>query len=98
MNWKSALAIYLLFWVLTALAVLPIGIRTHDELGLKKTRGQADSAPANFRPLKTVLLATAVSAILFGVFYANYVQGWIGLDDLEFIKPPEGVGEQRMNP
>jgi len=91
------LAIYLLFWALSALMVLPIGVRTHEELGLDKTKGQADSAPGNFRPLRVVLLTTLVSAVFFGLFYANYVEGWIGLDDIEIIKPPEGLGAQRMN-
>ena len=36
MNWVSIIAIYALFWVLTAFVILPIGVRTHDELGLDK--------------------------------------------------------------
>ncbi|HNW19522.1 MAG TPA: DUF1467 family protein, partial [Sphingorhabdus lacus] len=47
MNWTSIVAIYVLFWVLSAFVILPIGVRTHDELGLEKTPGQADSAPGN---------------------------------------------------
>jgi predicted secreted protein len=42
MNWVSILAIYLLSWVLSAFVVMPIGIRTHEELGLEKTPGQAE--------------------------------------------------------
>ncbi len=52
MTWTSIIAIYLLFWVMTAFVILPIGVRTHDELGLPKTPGQADSAPGNFQPRK----------------------------------------------
>ncbi len=38
MNWTSIIAIYALFWVMTAFVVLPIGVRTHDELGSGKDR------------------------------------------------------------
>lgn len=44
MKWTSILAIYFLFWVMTAFLLLPFGVRTHDELGEAKTAGQADSA------------------------------------------------------
>lgn len=77
MPWYSALAIYLLFWVICAFVVLPIGVRTSDELGEDKIMGQADSAPANFRPARVLLWTTALSAVLFGLFYLNFVYRWI---------------------
>jgi predicted secreted protein len=77
MNWTSIVAIYLLFWVLSAFLVLPFGVKTHEELGLEKTPGQADSAPGNFRPLMVLLRTTLLSAALFGLYYANYINGWI---------------------
>ena len=58
MGWTSILAIYALVWVISAFILLPLGIKTHDELGLEKTRGQADSAPANFRPGRLAIRAT----------------------------------------
>lgn len=85
MNWVSIVAIYALFWVLSAFVILPIGVRTHEELGLEKTPGQADSAPGNFRPLTIVLRTTLLSAILFGLFYANYVHGWIDRHSFDFL-------------
>lgn len=77
MAWTSVLAIYLLFWVLSAFLVMPFGIRTHDEMGEAKIPGQAESAPANFRPWLIVIRATVLAAILFALFYANYVNGWL---------------------
>lgn len=85
MTITSALAIYILFWVITAFIILPIGVKTHDELGIDKIPGQADSAPANFRPAKVVLYTTIISAIIFGLFYANYVNGWIGPQDVNIF-------------
>lgn len=85
MNITSIIAIYALFWVLSAFVVLPFGIKTHDELGLEKIPGQADSAPGNFRPLRTVLYTTAISAVLFALYYANYEYGWINRHSFDFL-------------
>ncbi|MBB5685100.1 DUF1467 family protein [Sphingobium boeckii] len=86
MSLSSILAIYLLFWVMTAFVVMPFGVRTHDEAGLPKIPGQADSAPANFRPKRVALITTILSAAAFGLFYANYVNGWIGVEAFDFFK------------
>lgn len=91
MKWTSALAIYCLFWVMSAFLVLPFGVRTADEMGVEKVPGQAESAPANFSPKKVVIKTTILAAILFGLYYLNYTQGWIGVDDLDFFTPPSAV-------
>lgn len=85
MNWSSIIAIYVLFWVICAFVILPIGVRTHDELGLEKTAGQADSAPGNFNPKQIILRTTLLSAALFGLYYANYVYGWIDRHSFAFL-------------
>jgi predicted secreted protein len=78
----SILAIYLLFWTLTLFAVLPFGVRTTHEEGGDPVPGEADSAPANPMLARKMLWTTLISAALFGLFYANYLNGWIGLDDI----------------
>ncbi|WP_397602395.1 DUF1467 family protein [Sphingorhabdus sp.] len=89
MTWTSIIAIYLLFWVMTAFVILPIGVRTHDELGLPKTPGQADSAPGNFQPRKILLRTTMLSAALFALYYANYSYDWINRDSFDgLFNPP----------
>ena len=89
MTWTSIIAIYLLFWVMTAFVILPIGVRTHDELGLPKTPGQADSAPGNFQPRTILLRTTMLSAALFALYYANYSYDWINRDSFEgLFNPP----------
>jgi predicted secreted protein len=85
MNFASIVAIYALFWVMCAFIILPIGVRTHEELGLEKTAGQADSAPGNFRPGIVILRTTLLSAILFGIYYLNYVYGWIDRHSFDFL-------------
>lgn len=81
----SVVAIYVLFWALSLFLVLPFGMRTHEEAGTEKTLGQADSAPAHWRPAKIVLRTTIVAALLFGLFFANYIFGWVGADQLDLF-------------
>lgn len=82
MRWTSIIAIYVLFWTMSAFLVMPFGVRTHDEAGIDKIPGQAESAPANFRPGLIVVRATLLAAVLFGLYYANYVNGWIQPENL----------------
>jgi predicted secreted protein len=90
MQWTSIVAIYFLVWVMTAFLMLPFGVRTHDELGVEKIPGQADSAPANFRPGRLALRATMIAAALTALYVANYDFGWITADDLDFV----GLGRE----
>ena len=85
MTWTSIIAIYLLFWVMTAFVILPIGVRTHEELGLPKVPGQADSAPGNFQPRIIILRTTLLSAALFALYYANYVYGWVDRRSFDWL-------------
>lgn len=89
MQWFSILAIYGLFWVLSAFLVMPFGLRTPDEVeGHQVAKGHADSAPVNFRPRLIALRATVLALVLFGFYYENYVHQWITLDDLNFFGTP----------
>ena len=93
MEWTSIIAIYALFWVLSAFLVMPFGIRTAEEEGIDRVVGHADSAPANFRPGRIALRATVLAIVLIGLFYLNYVYGWIGVENLNlFGRPPEAGG------
>lgn len=83
MNWTSIVAIYFLVWVMSAFVLLPFGVKTADEAGIAKVPGQADSAPANFRPGRLAVRATALAAVLTGLYVANYSYGWIGVEDLD---------------
>lgn len=89
MQVTSVLAIYFLFWVMSAFIMLPFGVRTADEAGVEKVPGQADSAPVNFRPGKLALRATVIAAVLTALFIANFTYGWITAADIDFLpKPP----------
>ncbi|APE28820.1 DUF1467 family protein [Aurantiacibacter gangjinensis] len=84
----SVIAIYALFWVMSAFLLLPFGVRTADEAGVEKIPGQADSAPVNFRPGRVVLRATILSAALTALYIANWFEGWITIDDINIWGTP----------
>lgn len=88
MAWTSILAIYALLWVACAFVMLPFGVKTHDEAGIAKVKGQADSAPANFRPGRIALRASLLAAALLALYLVNYSYGWISAGDLDIFPDP----------
>jgi len=91
MKLTSISAIYFLFLAFSLFLVLPFSARTHDEAGLEKTPGQADSAPAEFRGGKIVVRTIIVATILFALFYLNYLYGWVGPEIFDFTpRRPQG--------
>jgi len=86
MQITSIIAIYALMWVMTAFIMLPFGIKTHDEAGIPKVPGQADSAPANFKPGRVVFRATIIAAILTALFVLNYTNGWVGVEAINVFE------------
>jgi predicted secreted protein len=83
MNWTSVLAIYFLIFCFTAFVTLPFGVRTAEEAGTERVKGQADSAPHRFDLPWHLYRAAAIAALLTALFVANYHFGWITVDDLD---------------
>lgn len=88
MTLTSIVAIYVLFWTMSFFLVIPFGVRTDEEMGVERRPGHADSAPHHFRFGRAALHATILSAILFGLFYANYIYGWVSVEMLDWAAPP----------
>jgi predicted secreted protein len=87
MQLSSIVAIYFLFFAASAFFLLPFGVKTDEEAGTPRVRGQADSAPHKFDLKRHLLKAAVVGALLFAVYYANWSYGWITPDDLDFYNP-----------
>lgn len=85
MRWTSIVAILPLFWVMSFFIVLPFGVRTSEEAGAERAIGHAESAPHRFSFGRVALRATILALVLFGLFYANYVMGWITADALDWV-------------
>jgi predicted secreted protein len=90
MKLQSILAIYALFWTMSLFLVLPFGVRTPEEAGVERPAGHAESAPHSFSFARAAVRATVVSALLFGLFYLNYLYGWVRVESLEWARPPAG--------
>jgi len=87
MKFTSILAIYLLFWWGSLFLVLPFRLRPGMETEPEEhVRGQAESAPPSFSVGRTVLWTTIVSALLFALYYFNYVSGWITADFFDLTR------------
>ena len=80
----SILAIYFLFFCFCAFALLPFGVRTSEEAGEAMIPGQAPSAPHRFDLKRHLVRAALGGLVLFGLYYANYVFGWVTTDSLDF--------------
>ncbi|OJY67099.1 MAG: hypothetical protein BGP16_18030 [Sphingobium sp. 66-54] len=94
MRWTSMLAVYFLLWFLSLFLVLPFGIKTAEEAGKELVPGQAESAPAEFKPFRIFGTTSLVAAALFALFYANYVNGWVDANTFNFLfSPPANVAE-----
>ena len=74
---------------MTAFVLLPFGVKTAEEAGVQKVPGQADSAPANFRPGPLIIRATVISAVATALYVLNYEFGWITAQDLDILPQPE---------
>jgi predicted secreted protein len=86
MKFTSILAIYALFWSMSFFFVLPFRLRSSGEPEAY-VPGQAESAPPRFSFARTCFWTTIVSAVLFALYYANYVQGWMSVEALDFFRP-----------
>jgi predicted secreted protein len=84
MRWTSILAIYFLFFAASVFILLPFGVKTHEEAGIERVPGQADSAPHTFNLPRHLTRAALLALVLFGLYYANWTFGWITAEDLDF--------------
>ena len=83
------MAIFFLFWVAVAFILLPFGVRTDEEVGAPKVAGQADSAPHRFDVRRHLVRSTIGALLVFGLYYLNYVNGWVTPEMLDFYNPPK---------
>src|SRR3546814_2200517 len=67
MKLTSILAIYALFWTLSLFVILPIGVKTSEEMGEERGKGHADSAPHRHDLKRKVVWTTLLASALFAV-------------------------------
>lgn len=92
MRYSSIVAIYLLFWALSFFFVLPFRLQTRPGAD-QHVPGQMAGAPQRFSLVRTCTWTTIVALVLFGLYYANYVEGWVPVQTFNFV--PDRVIEGR---
>jgi predicted secreted protein len=88
MSWQSSLAIYFILWFLCLFLVLPFFARHGEDRAPPPVPGQADSAPPIFPIWRVFAIVSLVTAVVFAAYYANYVTGWITVDDINPLRAP----------
>ena len=91
MAWTSIVAVYALFWVMSAFILLPFGVKTADEAGVERVPGQADSAPVNFRPGRIAIRATGLSVVLTTLWVLNWEYQWVTVDMIDIFQRPDDL-------
>lgn len=61
----TSIAIFLVIWWTVLFAVLPLGNRTHAEMGIEVPGGGDPGSPVNPDLKRKFLLTTALAAVLF---------------------------------
>lgn len=69
MSISFLIAVYFIIWWVVLFAVLPFGVRTQGEAG-SVVPGTPESAPADFRLLRVVILTTIASGVVFAALWA----------------------------
>ena len=85
MPWYSYAAIFFVLWWMVLFAVLPFGVRsqTEEEMLLGTDRG----APAKFTFGRKALVTTAVTLLVFGVYYVLTAVLGYSFDDIPSFIP-----------
>jgi len=68
-------AVFLVIWWLTLFMVLPFGVKRVDPDDLLP--GEDPGAPAKPQLMKKFAITTALSVVLFAIFYFIQASGWI---------------------
>ncbi|PZU09154.1 DUF1467 family protein [Sphingomonas sp.] len=85
MRFSSIIAIYSLFWALSFFFVLPFRLQRKDAPPAPTIPGEMHGAPPSFSFGRTSFWTTIVAAVLFGLFYLNYVMGWLPAEAFDFV-------------
>jgi predicted secreted protein len=79
-------AIFFILWWTVLFIVLPLGYRSQHDEG-EVTAGTVESAPAQFRGGRVLLLTTLISVTLYVGYYALSSYFGIGIANLPNIVP-----------
>jgi predicted secreted protein len=79
MNLETSLATYLIVWWVVLFSVLPVGVVSHAEAGIKTPGGGDPAAPVNPQLKRKFITTTWISALLFAPFWIAVHFHWLSL-------------------
>jgi len=80
MNLETSLATYLIVWWVVLFSVLPVGVISHAEAGIKTPGGGDPGSPVNPQLKRKFLTTTWVSALIYAPFWIAVYFHWLTLD------------------
>lgn len=83
MTLTGAMVLYAVFWFMGMLIALPLGLKTHGDLGTDGDDTPA-SAPVNANVKRKMVWVTGISLVLWVPVCLLIASGWIGVADLDF--------------
>lgn len=78
----TGIAIFCTIWWTVLFAVLPWGVQSHADAGVKVPGGGEPGAPVNPKLKQKFLITTGISAALFAVLWAVLALGLVKLPPL----------------
>lgn len=78
----SGIAIFFTIWWTVLFMVLPWGVQSHADAGIKVPGGGDPGAPVNPRLKQKFLITTGISAVLFAILWGVLTFGLITLPPL----------------
>jgi predicted secreted protein len=82
MGLPTSLAIYSIVWWVVLFTVLPLGVVSHAEAGIKTPGGGDPGSPVNPKLARKFLTTTWVSLLIFAPFWIAVRFHWLTLDML----------------
>ena len=79
MNFETSLATYLIVWWVVLFSVLPVGVVSLAEAGIKTPGGGDPGAPVNPQLKRKFITTTWISALLFAPFWIAVHFHWLSL-------------------
>ena len=84
MGLALSFAVFFIIWWVVLFAVLPWGVRSHEEHGSVEP-GTVESAPVAPRLAAKFIATTVIAALIFAGFFITVTYQLISLESLSFI-------------
>ncbi|MCC0079262.1 MAG: DUF1467 family protein [Rhodobacter sp.] len=80
----SAFVLYAFLWFLTLLVVLPIRLKTQEDVG-EVVPGTPRSAPADPQIGKRVIVTTIAATIIYAIIVTIILSGIVTVNEMDFM-------------